>query len=74
MGFKAEMLAAGSVDDWGTNGLVFKTSRAADLYGLDLLLRWTGAKDHRVVEVDDEPTEDSPTVQMYEEHVKEDSE
>ena len=69
MGFKAEMLAAGTVDEWNANGLVFKTSRAADLYGFDLLLRWTGAREYRVTEVDDEPTMDSHTVQMYEDHV-----
>ena len=70
MGFKAEMLAAGTVDEWNTNGLVFKTGMAAAFYGMDLLLRWTGARDYRVTEVDDEPTMDSHTVQMYEDHVK----
>ena len=58
-GFKAEMLAAGTTDDWCSNALVFPTHESAEIYAKDLFMRWMGCKDWRVVEVDEVPNRNS---------------
>lgn len=68
MSYKAEMLSAGTEDEWCANGLRFQTKGACDAYGLDLLMRWTGAADCRATVCDDPPTLDSTTVSRYEGH------
>jgi hypothetical protein len=50
MKYKVEVLPVGE-DQWCSNGLVFETAEAADKYGRDLLSRWSGASEYRVVEV-----------------------
>jgi hypothetical protein len=36
--------------------MVFETAEDADRYGLDLILRWTGSRDFRVIETDETVT------------------
>jgi hypothetical protein len=48
--YKVEILPVGEAE-WCSNGLVFETAEAADTYGRDLLSRWFGAREYRVVEV-----------------------
>ena len=52
MSFKAEVIA----DSTGTfcgNGLRFATKAEAEVYAIDLALRWTAVRDWRVVECTD---------------------
>jgi len=48
----AEMLAAGTTDDWCSNALIFPDAHSAANYAKDLFSRWMGCSDWRVVEVD----------------------
>lgn len=53
-GFAAEIKAEGK---WGQrNNMVFGTSKEAESYASDLLSRWMGAQDSRIIEVDEAPT------------------
>jgi hypothetical protein len=52
MSWKPEIQGANETS-WTRNGLVFATEKEASDWGFDLLLRWTGATDHRAVEVDE---------------------
>ncbi len=51
-GFAAEMLAEGK---WTRNSIIFPTREEAEKYGDDLFNRWMGAKDKRIIEVDEKP-------------------
>jgi hypothetical protein len=48
MSFKVEILTANDPKFY-CNALRFETESEADRYGLDLILRWTGSRDYRVV-------------------------
>jgi hypothetical protein len=61
--YKAEVLVQGS---WVSNGLRFRTERAAELYATDLAGRWTLCSDSRTLPSDDPVTEDSTTVDWAE--------
>lgn len=63
-GFKAEMLAAQG--DWGTNAQVWPDEESARSAGCNLLLRWTGCSDFRVITVDE-----APNMPTWDEHVAE---
>lgn len=52
-GFAAEMQTPDG--KWGRNALVFATEEEANAHGSDLFSRWMGAKDMRVVPVDEAP-------------------
>jgi hypothetical protein len=52
-GFKAQMETAGG--DWGFNAQVWPDRESARAAGFDLLMRWTGSSDFRVIAVDEEP-------------------
>ena len=52
--YKVEVLVSG---EWVSNALRFPSHTAADLYGIDLLSRWTLAKEYRVVATTDAVTE-----------------
>jgi hypothetical protein len=54
MAFKCEILTAND-PQWYSNALRFETESEADQYGLDLILRWSGSRDYRVVNSDDAP-------------------
>ena len=60
-GFKSEMQAAAG--DWASNAVVWPDHDSAYAAGYDLLLRWTGCQDFRVIEVDEEPNR--PTWDEY---------
>ncbi len=63
-GFKAEMQAAEG--DWGTNAQVWPDRESAEQAGHNLLMRWTGASDTRVITVDE-----APNMPTWDEHVAE---
>ena len=52
--------------DWGTNGQVWPDPESAASAGLNLLMRWTGCKDTRVITVDE-----APNMPTWDEHVAE---
>lgn len=52
MSWKPEVIADGS-GQWVGNGLRFATKEQAEVYVLDLALRWTAVRDTRVVESND---------------------
>jgi len=54
--YKVEVNTAGDPpDSWASNALRFKTESDAQVYALDLALRWTAVRDWRVAESDEEP-------------------
>lgn len=57
--WKAEVIADNS-GQWVANGLRFPTKEAAEVYALDLAMRWTSVRDWRVVESSDAVTEGRP--------------
>jgi hypothetical protein len=62
-GFKAEMQAAEG--DWGTNAQVWPDRESAQQAGHNLLMRWTGCQDTRVIAVDE-----APNMPTWDEHVE----
>ena len=48
----AEMLAAGTTDEWCSNAFIFPDAFSASNHAKDLFSRWMGCSDWRVVEVD----------------------
>lgn len=62
-GFKAEMQAAEG--DWGTNAQVWPDRESAQQAGHNLLMRWTGCSDTRVIAVDE-----APNMPTWDEHVE----
>jgi len=52
--WKAEVQTAGNGDDWDGNALVFATKEEAEVYVLDLSMRWTAVTNTRVVETNEE--------------------
>lgn len=61
-GFKAQMQAVEG--DWGSNAQVWPDRESAEQAGHNLMMRWMGCKDMRVIAVDEEPN--YPT---WDEHV-----
>lgn len=55
MPFRCEILTAND-PKWYSNNMVFETAADADRHGLDLILRWTGSRDFRVIETDESVT------------------
>lgn len=51
MSYKAEVIADSS-GKWVGNALVFATGEEAQLYVMDLAMRWTAVRETRVVESD----------------------
>jgi hypothetical protein len=57
IGYKVEVET--SLGDWGRNGEVWPDWDSADKAGMNLLMRWTGARDYRVVGVEEKPNRPS---------------
>jgi hypothetical protein len=49
MPFRCEILTAND-PKWYQNNMIFRTAAETERYGLDLILRWTGSRDYRVIE------------------------
>jgi hypothetical protein len=58
-GWIAEMLAAGTTDEWCSNALVFPDKPSAEAYAKDLFSRWMGCSDWRVAETTEAPNKPS---------------
>jgi hypothetical protein len=56
MSFKAEVIADSS-GKWHSSVLRFADRAQAERYALDLAMRWTAVREHRVAESDDPITE-----------------
>ena len=52
--YKVGVKTAGDTD-WVYNGLRFPTKEAAEIYGLELAMRWTQLREYEVHESDEEP-------------------
>jgi hypothetical protein len=59
--FRFEVIADSS-GHWASNGQRFKTKEDAERSAIDLASRWVLVQEWRVVESDDEPNQEGPTI------------
>ncbi len=56
MSYKIEVLTVGGGESWDGNELRFATEKEAEVYAMDLSMRWSAVTDWRIAESDDPVT------------------